>query len=91
MILCIHKTYSSRVGSLGIVLQHSWQAKIWDFTLQFAVDKDIASREVPMDVVHIWEVLHSCRYAIEHSHKLVWGKVPIVVLWSIKKQISDSS
>lgn len=84
MILCIHKTYSSRVCPLRIVLQHSWQAKIGDFTLQVAVDQDIASREVPMDVIHVWEVLHSCCYAIEHSHKLVWGKVPIMVLWSKK-------
>lgn len=89
MMLCIHETYSSRIGSLRIVLQHSRQAEIWDFTLQFAIDQNIASGEVPMNVVHVWEVLHSCRYAVEHSHKLVRGKVPIMVLWGRKKQISD--
>ena len=76
------KTHQSAgVGGVwSIILKEAWQAKVWHFAHQVAIDQDVPSCQVPMDIVHVTQILHSCCYASKHSHQLDHSELPIILL-----------
>lgn len=77
-------TYTCGVRPLGIVLQHPWQTKVRDFTLQGVVNKDVPGGQVTVDVAHVRQVLHACSDATQHAHQLEGAKLSIMILTAKK-------
>lgn len=73
-------THSCCVDSLGIVVYHPRQAEVRHFTYEIAVDKDVSSGQISMDVSHIGEISHSRRYAPQHPHQLDDCELTVVFL-----------
>lgn len=76
------KTHQSTgVGGVwSVVFQEAWQAEVGYFAHQIAVDQDVPSCQISMDIVHVTEVFHSSCYATKHSHQLDYCELPIILL-----------
>lgn len=61
-------SYSCGIDSFWIVLYNPGQAEIWHFTNKIAVDKNIASRKVPVNVSHVGQISHSSSNSSQHSY-----------------------
>lgn len=73
-------THAGSIGSLGVVLQHSRQAKVGHLALQVVVDQDVARGQIAVNVAHVGEVLHARGDATQHAHKLEGCHLTVVVL-----------
>lgn len=67
-------------GVWGVILEEAGQAKVRHFAHQVAVDQDVSSCQVSMDIIHVTQILHSCCYATQHSHQLDHCKLPVILL-----------
>lgn len=61
-------------------MQVAGQAKVGHFTHQVAVDQDVASGQVAVDVVHLRQIFHPGRDAAHHPHQLDHRELAIVLL-----------
>ena len=74
------------VSSLRVVLQDSGQAKVWHFTHQIAVDQDVSSCQVSVNVAHVWQILHARGDATQHANQLDACKLGIMFLKERRKE-----
>ena len=74
------EVYRGGVGCLRVVLQDSGQAEVGHLAHQVAVDQDVPSRQVSMDVPHVGQVLHARGDATQHAHQLDAGKLGVMLL-----------
>ncbi len=72
--------YRCGVRSLRVVLQDSGQAEVWHFTHQIAVDQDVSSCQVSVNVAHVWQILHARGDATQHANQLDDSEVTIMLL-----------
>lgn len=72
--------YRGCVSGIRVVVQDAREAEVRDFANQVAVDEDVTSRQVPVDVTQIGEVAHAGADAPEHDHQLEHRKLPVVFL-----------
>lgn len=63
-------THSSCISSFWVIFKHPRESKVRNFTHQVTVDQDVPSSKVPVDIAHIWKVLHTWCYPTKHSHQL---------------------
>lgn len=73
-------THSGSVNSLGVIVDHSGQAKVGHFTDKVAVDEDVARRQVPVHVAHVREVAHASGDATQHTDQLDHSELPVMFL-----------
>lgn len=83
-LLFLH-TYSCCIGAFSIILQDTWEAEIWHFALQVAVNQNIPCCEVSVNVAHVREVFHPSSYSTQHPYQLIWRDLSITVLRENKK------
>lgn len=81
-------THPCGVSSFWVVLQYTRETKIWDFAHQVAVDEDVTSSQIPMDVTHIRQVLHARCDPSKHAHQLDHCELGIMLLENIGNAIS---
>ncbi len=84
-VICIHNciltpAHPCGISSLRVVLQDSRQAEVWHFADQIAVDQDVASCQVSVNIAHVWQILHTRGDATQHADQLDACKLGIMFL-----------
>ncbi|TNN78175.1 hypothetical protein EYF80_011680 [Liparis tanakae] len=77
---CGAAAFKETVGRLRVVLQNPTQAKVGHLTHQVAVDQDVPSCQVSVDVAHVGQVLHPGGDAAQHAHQLDHRELTVVFL-----------
>ena len=79
--LCVHApAHPGGVRSLRVVLQHSGKAEVGHLAHQVAVDQDVSRCQVPVNVAHVRQVLHTRGDATQHADQLDPCELGIVFL-----------
>ena len=69
--LCGVGSLAGRVPDLsGLRLDLATEAEVGHFADEILADEDVASRQIPVDVVHLRQVLHPRSDPPQHTHQL---------------------